>query len=40
MEKLNIEESLRGVVGDNEPHLVAQLNGQEVKLVKFKGTFV
>jgi len=40
MEKVNLEEKLRLVTEHWSPRIVAELNGQHVKLVKFKGEFV
>lgn len=40
MEKVNVREKL-GLISDHwNPRVVAELNGQHVKLVKFKGEFV
>jgi mannose-6-phosphate isomerase-like protein (cupin superfamily) len=38
--KINLEEKLRDVTEHWRPHLVAELNGQEVKVVRVLGTFV
>jgi mannose-6-phosphate isomerase-like protein (cupin superfamily) len=40
MNKINIAEKLSLISEHWRPKVVAELNGQEVKLVKFKGTFV
>lgn len=40
MEKVNIEEKLSLFNDHWNPRIVGALNGQEVKLVKFKGEFV
>ena len=40
MEKINIENKFSKFAEHWRPKVVAQLNGQEVKLVKFKGEFV
>jgi mannose-6-phosphate isomerase-like protein (cupin superfamily) len=40
MEKVNLAEKLRLVTEHWSPRIVAELNGQHVKLVKFKGEFV
>ncbi len=40
MEKVNIEEKLRAITEHWRPKVVGELNGQEVKLVKFRGEFV
>jgi mannose-6-phosphate isomerase-like protein (cupin superfamily) len=39
MEKVNISEDLSTISEHWRPKVVAQLNGQEVKLVKFQGAF-
>jgi len=40
MDKVSLSEKL-GLISDHwRPKVVGELNGQEVKLVKFKGTFV
>lgn len=40
MERVNLAEKL-ALIGEHwRPKVVGELNGQEVKLVKFKGTFV
>ncbi len=40
MEKVNLAEKL-ALIGEHwRPQVVGELNGQEVKLVKFEGTFV
>lgn len=40
MEKINIESKLAGISEHWRPKVVAELNGQEVKLVKMQGDFV
>ena len=40
MEKVNIAEKFKHVQGYWKPHIVAELNGQAVKLVKLKDDFV
>ena len=40
MEKINLREKLARVTTHWEPRVVAELNGQQVKLVKFLGEFV
>lgn len=40
MEKINLAEKLSGFSEQWSPKIVGQLNGQLVKLVKFKGPFV
>lgn len=40
MEKVNLAEQLALITEHWRPAVVAELNGQEVKLVKFQGTFV
>jgi mannose-6-phosphate isomerase-like protein (cupin superfamily) len=40
MEKINIAEKLALIAEHWRPKVVGELNGQEVKLVKFQGTFV
>jgi mannose-6-phosphate isomerase-like protein (cupin superfamily) len=40
MAKINIAEKLALITDHWRPKVVAELNGQEVKLVKFQGTFV
>jgi mannose-6-phosphate isomerase-like protein (cupin superfamily) len=40
MEKINLQEKLTLFEEYWSPHIVGELNGQEVKLVKFKGEFV
>jgi len=40
MEKISIAEKLALITEHWRPKIVAELNGQEVKLVKFQGTFV
>ena len=39
MNKVNVAEKLSGITTHYDPHIVASLNGQLVKLVKFKGPF-
>jgi mannose-6-phosphate isomerase-like protein (cupin superfamily) len=39
MEKVNVSEDLSTISEHWRPKVVAQLNGQEVKLVKFQGAF-
>jgi mannose-6-phosphate isomerase-like protein (cupin superfamily) len=39
-DKINLAERLAGIHEHWRPQVVASLNGQEVKLVKFKGEFV
>ena len=40
MEKINIEEKL-GLFSDHWlPHIICEVNGQHIRLVKFKGEFV
>jgi len=39
MEKVNLSESLAGIDEHWRPRVVAGLNGQEVKVVKFQGAF-
>ena len=39
MEKINLSDKLSGITTHYDPHIVASLNGQLVKLVKFKGPF-
>jgi mannose-6-phosphate isomerase-like protein (cupin superfamily) len=39
MEKVNLEEKFAAFEEHWRPKIVAELNGQEVKLVKFQGTF-
>lgn len=39
MDKINISEKLRLIDKHYKPHIVGELNGQFVKLVKFKGPF-
>ncbi|MEO5892585.1 MAG: cupin domain-containing protein [Ferruginibacter sp.] len=38
--KVNIEEKLSLITGYWDPKIVGELNGQHVKLVKFKGEFI
>ena len=40
MEKVNLAEKLALIAEHWRPKVVGELNGQEVKLVKFRGTFV
>src|SRR5688572_13301398 len=40
MEKVNLAEKLSHIIEHWRPKVVGELNGQEVKLVKFLGTFV
>jgi mannose-6-phosphate isomerase-like protein (cupin superfamily) len=40
MEKINLAEKLRLFSDHWSPRIVAELNGQQVKLVKFQGEFV
>ena len=40
MDKVNIHHKLSLFTGHWSPHIVGELNGQHVKLVKFKGEFV
>jgi mannose-6-phosphate isomerase-like protein (cupin superfamily) len=40
MEKVNLAEKLDAITEHWRPKIVGELNGQEVKLVKFQGTFV
>ena len=40
MEKINLAERLARITEHWRPKVVGELNGQEVKLVKFKGEFV
>jgi mannose-6-phosphate isomerase-like protein (cupin superfamily)/cyclopropane fatty-acyl-phospholipid synthase-like methyltransferase len=40
MEKVNLSAKLAGIAEPWRPKVVGELNGQEVKLVKFRGTFV
>jgi mannose-6-phosphate isomerase-like protein (cupin superfamily) len=40
MEKVNIDEKLALISDHWNPRIVAELNGQHVKLVKFQGEFV
>ena len=39
MNKINLVEKLNSIQTHYDPHIIAALNGQLVKLVKFKGTF-
>jgi mannose-6-phosphate isomerase-like protein (cupin superfamily) len=40
VEKVNLAEKLEGITEHWRPKIIGELNGQEVKLVKFQGTFV
>ncbi|HTY37564.1 MAG TPA: cupin domain-containing protein [Bacteroidota bacterium] len=40
MDRINLEEKLNQISEHWRPKVVGELNGQEVKLVKFKGEFV
>lgn len=40
MEKINLAEKLALIQDHWNPRVVAELNGQQVKLVKLQGTFV
>jgi mannose-6-phosphate isomerase-like protein (cupin superfamily) len=40
MQKVNLAEKLETISEHWRPKIVGELNGQEVKLVKFQGTFV
>ena len=40
MEKINLKEKLARFTTHWDPKVVAELNGQQVKLVKFRGEFV
>lgn len=40
MEKVNLEQKLAAFTDHWSPKIVGELNGQEVKLVKFQGEFV
>jgi len=40
MEKVNLAETLALIVEHWRPKVIGELNGQEVKLVKFQGAFV
>ena len=40
MQKINLQEKLDGFSDHWSPKIVAELNGQHVKLVKFRGEFV
>ncbi|RPH37134.1 cupin domain-containing protein, partial [bacterium] len=40
MEKVSISEKLQAITEHWRPKVVGELNGQEVKLVKFQGEFV
>ena len=39
MNKINLAEKLDSIQTHYDPHIIAALNGQLVKLVKFKGPF-
>ena len=40
MDKVNIEEKLGQIKEYWDPHIAAELNGQQIKLAKIKGSFV
>ena len=40
MQKINLREKLSKFTGHWSPKIIAELNGQHVKLVKFRGEFV
>jgi len=40
MEKVNLAEKLEAITEHWRPKIIGELNGQEIKLVKFQGTFV
>jgi mannose-6-phosphate isomerase-like protein (cupin superfamily) len=40
MQKINLAEKFAAVLEHWRPKIVGELNGQEVKIVKFQGTFV
>jgi mannose-6-phosphate isomerase-like protein (cupin superfamily) len=40
MDKINLEDTLARITEHWRPKVIGELNGQEVKLVKFQGTFV
>lgn len=40
MEKINIHQKLDVITNHWDPHIVAELNGQHVKLAKIKGEFI
>jgi len=40
MEKVNVHEKLEMISSYWDPKIAGELNGQHVKLVKFKGEFV
>src|ERR1700683_253765 len=40
MHKVNIAEKFAKIAEYDKPHIAGELNGQQVKLVKFKGEFV
>jgi mannose-6-phosphate isomerase-like protein (cupin superfamily) len=40
MEKINIAEKMAGFTDYFNPRIAGELNGQQVKLVKFKGEFI
>lgn len=40
MEKINIEEKFKLFSDYFNPRIIAELNGQQIKIVKFKGKFV
>jgi mannose-6-phosphate isomerase-like protein (cupin superfamily) len=39
MDKVTLSQKLAQIQGHYDPHIVGELNGQHVKLVKFKGPF-
>lgn len=40
MEKVNLEEKLKKITDYWDPHIAGDLNGQQIKLAKIKGSFV
>ena len=40
MDKINLREKIARIAEHWSPHIIAELNGQQVKLVKLKGEFV
>lgn len=40
MNKVNLAEKLSQITGHWKPRILCELNGQELKLVKVRGTFV
>ncbi len=40
MAKINVDDKLRQLTEHWRPHVIAELNGQEVKVVRIKGEFV